>query len=46
VRPSADSVLFDLDGTPFLFVDYGFGACPDVALRFSSFAQRTDWLLT
>jgi phosphoglycolate phosphatase len=33
-------------GVPFLFVDYGFGACPDVALRFSSFAQLTDWLLT
>jgi phosphoglycolate phosphatase len=30
---------------PFLFVDYGFGLCRDVELRFSSFAALTSWLL-
>jgi phosphoglycolate phosphatase len=30
---------------PFLYVDYGFGACGDVAYRFSSFAALTSWLI-
>lgn len=32
-------------GIPFVHVDYGFGDCPEVEHRFSSFAALTEWLL-
>jgi len=33
-------------GAPFLYVDYGFGECDNVAQRFPSFADLTTWLLS
>ncbi len=32
-------------GVPFVYVDYGFGACADVDRRFSSFGALVAWLL-
>jgi hypothetical protein len=30
---------------PFLFVEYGYGACPEATARFSSFGQLAAWIL-